>query len=115
MTRFLVDGPDDAARTFVFAPGAGGSMASSFMVTIARGIAEHGIRVVRFEFAYMAAGKKRPDPQPVVLDEWRAVVRELGDRRRGGIGGQAIGGPKGGKGARGVGGGGVVFFGLSLP
>src|SRR3989442_8768953 len=78
MTRFLVDGPDDAARTFVFAPGAGGSMASSFMVTIARGIAEHGIRVVRFEFAYMAAGKKRPDPQPVVLDEWRAVVGGVG-------------------------------------
>src|SRR5207244_12047068 len=92
MTRFLVDGPDDAARTFVFAPGAGGSMASPFMVTIARGIAEHGMRVVRFEFAYMAAGKKRPDPQPVVLDEWRAVVRALGDRRRLAIGGQSFGG-----------------------
>ena len=92
MTRFLVDGPDDAARTFVFAPGAGGSMASPFMATIARGIAEHGMRVVRFEFAYMAAGKKRPDPQPVVLDEWRAVVRELGDGRRLVIGGKSFGG-----------------------
>jgi len=80
MTRFLVDGPDDAARTFVFAPGAGGSMASPFMATIARGIAEHGIRVVRFEFAYMA------------LDEWRAVVRELGDGRRLVIGGKSFGG-----------------------
>jgi len=67
-------------------------MASPFMATIARGIAEHEIRVVRFEFAYMAAGKKRPDPQPVVLDEWRAVVRELGDGRRLVIGGKSFGG-----------------------
>jgi predicted alpha/beta-hydrolase family hydrolase len=92
MTRFLTDGPPDAQRTFVFAHGAGGPMASAFMATVARGIAEHGIRVVRFEFPYMAEKRKRPDPQNVLLDAWRAVVREVGNPQRMVIGGKSMGG-----------------------
>ncbi len=92
MTQFLVDGPADAQRTFVFAPGAGGPMVSAFMATIARGIAANGVRVVRFEFAYMAARKRRPDPQPVLLDTWRSVVREIGNPERLVIGGKSLGG-----------------------
>ncbi len=89
MTRFLTDGPPDAQRTFVFAHGAGGPMASAFMATVARGIAEHGIRVLRFEFPYMAEKRKRPDPQSVLLDAWRSVVREIGNPERMVIGGTA--------------------------
>jgi uncharacterized protein len=92
MTRFLIDGPDDARRTYVFAHGAGGPMASAFMATIARGIAASGIRVVRFEFPYMAQKRKRPDPQNVLLDAFRAVVRELGHPERQVIGGKSMGG-----------------------
>jgi len=92
MTRFLIDGPGDARRTYVFAHGAGGPMASAFMATIARGIAASGIRVVRFEFPYMAEKRKRPDPQNVLLDAFRAVVRELGDPERQVIGGKSMGG-----------------------
>ena len=92
MASFLVDGAADARRTFVFAHGAGGAMASGFMNTIARGIAAKSIRVVRFEFPYMAARRRRPDPQNVLLDAWRTVVRELGTPERLVIGGKSLGG-----------------------
>jgi len=92
MTEFLIDGPADAARSYVFAHGAGGPMVSGFMTTIARGIAAKGIRVVRFEFPYMAARRRRPDPQDVILDSWRSVVRQLGHPERLIIGGKSFGG-----------------------
>lgn len=92
MTRFLIDGPPDAGRTYVFAHGAGGPMMSPFMKSVARGIAAAGIRVVRFEFPYMAARRKRPDPQNVLLDCFRDVVSELGDARNLVIGGKSMGG-----------------------
>ena len=92
MTRFLIDGPENAKRTFVFAHGAGGPMASSFMAQVARGIAEHAIRVVRFEFPYMAEKRKRPDPQPVLLDAFRTVVEEIGKPKKMVIGGKSMGG-----------------------
>jgi predicted alpha/beta-hydrolase family hydrolase len=66
-------------------------MRSSWMSTVARGIAEHGIRVVRFEFPYMAAKKKSPDREPVLLDAWREAVREQGERTIF-IGGKSMGG-----------------------
>ena len=93
---YLIDGPPDASRTFVFAHGAGGAMDAPFMNRIARGVGANGIRVVRFEFPYMAArrtGGKRgaPDREPVLTDTWRRVIAEL----RGGkifIGGKSMGG-----------------------
>lgn len=93
----LVDGPDDALRTFLFAHGAGGAMESPFMTTVARGVAERGIRVVRFEFPYMAArreGKKSgaPDRQPVLIDYWHEVIRFHGPTDRLVIGGKSLGG-----------------------
>ena len=92
MTEFLVDGPHAARWTYVFAHGAGGPMRSAFMAEIARGIAAAGIRVVRFEFPYMAEKRKRPDPQPVLLDTFRTVVRELGGAKSMVIGGKSMGG-----------------------
>ena len=92
MTKFLIDGAGDAAHTYVFAHGAGGPMVSPFMATIARGIAKGGIRVVRFEFPYMAARKKRPDPQDVLLQAWRDVIGTLGHPERMVIGGKSMGG-----------------------
>ena len=93
---YLIDGPADASHTYVFAHGAGGPMNAPFMNTIARGVAANGIRVVRFEFPYMAArrtGGKRgaPDREPVLTSTWRDVVAEL----RAGklfIGGKSMGG-----------------------
>jgi predicted alpha/beta-hydrolase family hydrolase len=56
-------------------------MRSAFMADVARGIAAAGIRVVRFEFPYMAEKRKRPDPQAVLLDTFRTVVQQLGDAK----------------------------------
>lgn len=96
---WFVSGPLEANTTLMLAHGAGVAMDSPFMKTVARGVAEHGVRVVRFEFPYMAArrrdGRKRPpDRQPVLLDAWREAVAAL--RREGGgllaIGGKSLGG-----------------------
>ena len=94
---FLIDGPRDAAHTLAFAHGAGAAMDTAWMNSVARGVAAHGIRVVRFEFPYMAArrtGGKRgaPDRQPVLLQTWRDVVAELGGGASVVIGGKSMGG-----------------------
>ena len=94
--NFLIDGPHEAERTLVFAHGAGGAMDTPFLNVVARGVGERGIRVVRFEFPYMAArrtGGKRgaPDRQPVLLQTWRDVVAELGGPNLV-IGGKSMGG-----------------------
>src|SRR5438034_886817 len=70
--HFLTDGPPDSKDVLVLAHGAGGPMNVPFMNTVARGVAQCGIRVVRFEFLYMAArreGGRRgtPDREPVLL------------------------------------------------
>jgi uncharacterized protein len=95
MTHFLTDGPRDAASTLILAHGAGGAMDTPFLTTIARGLASRGVRVLRFEFPYMAArrtGKKSgaPDRQPVLLDAWREAVAEIGEPVF--IGGKSLGG-----------------------
>ena len=94
---YLTDGPDNAKHVFLFAHGAGGAMDSPFMTQVARGLGQRGIRVVRFEFPYMAArreGKKSgaPDRQPVLLDAWRRVIDEQGGGPRVFIGGKSLGG-----------------------
>jgi predicted alpha/beta-hydrolase family hydrolase len=94
---FLTDGPDAAEQVFVFAHGAGGAMDTPFMSTVARELGERGIRVVRFEFPYMAArrsGGKRgaPDREPVLLNTWRDVAAQLGGGPRLFIGGKSMGG-----------------------
>lgn len=95
--NYLADGPSDSPHVFLFAHGAGGAMDSPFMAQVAREMGERGIRVVRFEFPYMAArreGKKSgaPDRQPVLLDTWRRVIEEHGGGPRVFIGGKSLGG-----------------------
>lgn len=96
--EFLVDGPAEAPVRFLFAHGAGGPMDSGIMATVARGLGERGIRVVRFEFPYMAArrtGGKRggaPDRQPVLLETWCRVIEGNGGGASVFIGGKSMGG-----------------------
>jgi predicted alpha/beta-hydrolase family hydrolase len=80
--KWIIDGPAKARRTLVLAHGAGAAMDSPFLQTVARGIADRGLRVVRFEFPYMqrrreSGRKSPPDRQPVLLECWRQVLREL--------------------------------------
>ena len=89
---YLTDGPADSPHVFLFAHGAGAPMAHPFMGAVARGMGERGIRVVRFNFAYMEAGKRAPDRQPVLLETWRRVIGEHGGGARVCIGGKSMGG-----------------------
>lgn len=89
----LIDG-DPSAPTLVLAHGAGAPMDARGMTALATRIADRGIRVVRFEFGYMAGrrdGVRKPPPRAdTLLDEYRAVVAEVGGRPV--IGGRSMGG-----------------------
>ncbi len=94
--HLLTDGPEDATTTIVLAHGAGAGMESASMQAFADGLAGAGLRVVRFEFPYMArrreTGKRGgPDRPPVLLDTWRTVIDEQAGRRLI-IGGKSMGG-----------------------
>jgi predicted alpha/beta-hydrolase family hydrolase len=93
----LFDGPEDASLTLVLAHGAGAPMNSPFLNVVARGVAEGGVRVARFEFPYMRArrqGGRRgaPDRGPVLEEAWREVITHLGGGERLVIGGKSLGG-----------------------
>jgi uncharacterized protein len=93
----LVNGSSDAPMTLVLAHGAGAAMDSRFMNTVAEALGGAAVRVVRFEFPYMAArrtsGKRRaPDREPVLLESWRSVIGRLGNPARLVIGGKSMGG-----------------------
>jgi predicted alpha/beta-hydrolase family hydrolase len=77
--EILIDGPRDASIAIVLAHGAGAAMDTPFMNYFATGLADHGHRVVRFEFPYMASkrstGKgKPPDREPVLRATWLKVI-----------------------------------------
>lgn len=95
--HWLVDGPKEAKLTIVLAHGAGVPMDSPFMETSALGLADFGLRVVRFEFPYMRrrrteAKKPGPDRFEVLAQTWQEVVGELGDPGRVVVGGKSMGG-----------------------
>ncbi|MBB3975499.1 hypothetical protein GGQ64_000675 [Rhizobium azooxidifex] len=95
--RFLFDGPADAPITILLAHGAGAPMDSASMTAAAHALAAEGLRVARFEFAYMAArrtdGTRKPPPRAETLKpEYLDAVRALGARGPLVIGGKSMGG-----------------------
>jgi predicted alpha/beta-hydrolase family hydrolase len=62
------------AALFVLAHGAGAGQSSPFMTAFARGMAERGITTATFDFPYMTARRKVPDPAPVLEAHWRRVI-----------------------------------------
>lgn len=93
----IFDGPAEAATVIALAHGAGAAMDTPFMNRIATGLADHGLRVARFEFPYMAQrridGKRRGPNTARVLDEtWRQVIATLRPAQRLIIGGKSMGG-----------------------
>lgn len=94
---FISDGPRDAAAAVVLAHGAGAPMDTPWMNAIATALAGHGLSVIRFEFAYMAArrtgGARKPPPRAEMLvHEYRNAIRALGAECRLIIGGKSMGG-----------------------
>jgi len=86
-------GPD----RLVLAHGAGAPMDSPFLESVARGLAAHGVQVVRFEFPYMRArrltGRRGPpDPERVLREAWIEVIERMGGAASLVLGGKSLGG-----------------------
>ena len=96
--EILFDGPEDAATTVVLAHGAGAPMNTTWMNTVARGLASPEVRVARFEFPYMRARREAgrrggaPDREPVLRDAWKDTIERLGGAARLVLGGKSMGG-----------------------
>jgi predicted alpha/beta-hydrolase family hydrolase len=58
----------------VLAHGAGAGMAHAFMAAVAAGLFARGIATLRYQFPYMEAGSKRPDPPARAHATVRAAV-----------------------------------------
>lgn len=72
--------PASARACFVFAHGAGAGMTHSFMEAAAQGLAERDVATLRYQFAYMEKGSKRPDPPAVAHVAVRAAATEAARR-----------------------------------
>lgn len=96
-SEFLNLGPEAANATILFAHGAGAPMDSPAITAIAGALAEQGLRVVRFEFSYMAnrrtEGTKKPPPRAEKLNsEYLAAIDALHIDGPLIIGGKSMGG-----------------------
>ncbi len=79
----------------VLAHGAGAGMSHPFMTGLAEGLTAGGLSVLRFNFPYMDARRQMPDPPPVLLDTWSAMILEAVRRANGlpvVVGGKSLGG-----------------------
>lgn len=93
---FLVDGPETAKATLILAHGAGAAMDSPSMTLFAGAFGAAGLRVIRFEFGYMAArreGHRRPPPRAEkLIGDFKSVVAEADAHMPLLIGGKSMGG-----------------------
>lgn len=94
-----LSGKQDEAATLILAHGAGAPMDSDFMNDMVARLADQGVNVLRFEFAYMAQrrvdGRRRPpNPQAQLLECWRQVYASVRPHVTGclAIGGKSMGG-----------------------
>lgn len=66
--------PADARALLVLGHGAGAGMRHAFMAALAEALGEVGIASLRYQFPYTDAGRRRIDPQPVLLAAVRAAI-----------------------------------------
>jgi uncharacterized protein len=86
MSHVLINGADDAPNRVLLTHGAGAGMEHSVMNSLALGLSDEQIQVIRFEFPFMqktrADGRKRPpDREPALLDCWREMAAEFAHPR----------------------------------
>ena len=87
--------PPEATALLVLGHGAGAGMHHRFMDAIARRLATERMATLRYQFPYMEAGARRPDPQPILLATVRsaiAVAREATPQLPVLAGGKSMGG-----------------------
>jgi len=68
--------PKDARAAYIFGHGAGAGMRHVFMEGVAHRLAEMGIATFRYHFPYMEAGRRGPNPAPVLVKTVRSAVAE---------------------------------------
>jgi predicted alpha/beta-hydrolase family hydrolase len=86
--------PDgDARSALVLAHGADNGMDTRLLIDIAEALAARGVAVLRFNFPYMDAGRRGPDPQPRLEACYRAVAGAVAEEfERLYLGGKSMGG-----------------------
>lgn len=66
--------PPNAWAAYVLAHGAGAGMGHRFMASMAQALADRGMATLRYQFPYVEAGTRRPDPPGVLEATVRAAV-----------------------------------------
>jgi hypothetical protein len=74
----LVATPRDAWAAYVLAHGAGAGMRHPFLGAVAASLFDAGVATLRYQFPYMEAGRKRPDPPAVCAAAVRAAIEAAG-------------------------------------
>lgn len=110
--------PKDALAWLVIAHGAGAGMDHPFLAGFCRAMAGEGIAAARFDFQYMNAGRRSPDPEASLRAAWNEAfdgVREMAGRLPVLAGGKSLGGRIASMCvADGMGAAGLVFLGYPL-
>ena len=87
--------PPGAVAWFVVAHGAGAGMDHPFLVGLSRAMADEGIATARFNFHYVNAGRRSPDPEPALRAAWAEAFEGV-HAMSGGlpvlVGGKSLGG-----------------------
>jgi uncharacterized protein len=87
--------PPDPFATIAVAHGAGAGMEHPFIVGFARASVGEGLATLRFNFPYLEAGRRSPDPERALRDAWRAAFAAAAARSAGRpvwAGGKSLGG-----------------------
>jgi predicted alpha/beta-hydrolase family hydrolase len=87
--------PKSATALYVFGHGAGAPMSHAFMEGVAERLAERRVATFRYNFPYVEAGRKAPNPQPILLKTVRNAIAEAAGRATGlplFAGGKSMGG-----------------------
>jgi uncharacterized protein len=68
---------------YLLAHGAGAGMTHRFLAAFARALADRGVATLRYQFPYVEAGGRRPDPRPLLLATVRAAAAAAAERADG--------------------------------
>jgi predicted alpha/beta-hydrolase family hydrolase len=96
----IINGPPKSKKVLLMAHGAGAPMDSDWMNEMAEKCAAKKIKVIRFNFPYMAesakSGKKRPpNPAKQLLACWKEMIETYGPAEKLVISGKSMGGRMG--------------------
>jgi uncharacterized protein len=75
--------PPSPFATIVVAHGAGAGMDHPFLVGFTAACVDEGLATLRFNFPYLEAGRRAPDPEATLRDAWRAAFDAASSRADG--------------------------------